>query len=74
MRENQFFAVVYGFFPSGHLFFAQTPPFCQIIIKSVLPWLEYTNKNLWDDESPTSATKYGLTVTFKHHKRQNFKK
>ena len=36
--------------------------FCQIIIKSALTWLEYTNKNLWDGESPTSAAKSGLTI------------
>ena len=31
-----------------------TPLFCQIIIKSAINWLEYTNKNLWGGESPTS--------------------
>ena len=42
---------------------AHTPLFCQIIIKSALNWLEYTNKNLWGGESPTTL---GLAIAFKH--------
>ena len=60
MKENQFVAVrifsLRPFFLLKH----------QIIIKSALTWLEYTNKNLWGGESPTSSTKYGLAITFKH--------
>ena len=32
--------------------------FCKIIIKGALNWFEYTNKNLWGGESPTSPTEF----------------
>ena len=65
MKENEVFSL-------RPIVFAHTLLFCQIIIKSALTWLEYTDKNIWGGESPTSATTYGLAIAFKHEKQPFF--
>ena len=52
----------------------QHTPLMPNYLKSALNWLEYTNKNPWGGESPTSTTKSGFALAFKHLIRQIKKK